>query len=140
MSFISEKKGRVYGSGQFIASDQGLVKKTAMIPATEQCITDENGRYLPAGCIVPSNDANATGITLQDVDMTGVESNLGSVVVAGTVYLDKMVDEPTAESRPALEALGISFAISPSNPDRTLAPLVSAESDSEGGQGGKGGM
>lgn len=88
MSFIGEKElGLVYAPGYFLAHEE-CERKTRQI--AQSGATNVNGRkYVKAGTVYPSNDANAVGIVYEDVDVT--TGNMpGSVVLKGVVYEDRL--------------------------------------------------
>lgn len=88
MSFIAEKKGTGYEPGYFLAHEE-CTRETRQFTQTGATTTEEGGKYVPAGTAYPSNDANAIGITYEDVDVT--YGNMpGSVVTKGEVYEDKL--------------------------------------------------
>lgn len=105
MSFISETKGRI--SAQFLESQIGLVPKTRQMKQIGA--TDVDGeKYVLGGTIYPANDGTAEGIVFEDVCVTSGDMP-GSVVVAGRVYTDRLLQTPTAEAKAAMEAGGIVF-------------------------------
>ena len=61
---------------------------------------------IPAGTIIPSNDAHAIGVLLTDVDLT--ENPNGTVVVHGFVKQSKLPIAPTAAAVTALLSHGVS--------------------------------
>lgn len=88
MSFITEEKGKTYAAGYFLAHEE-CERKTRQVTQA-MAVTAENGaKYVPAGTIYPSNDANAVGIVYEDVDVT--TGNMpASVVLSGVVYEDRL--------------------------------------------------
>ncbi len=86
MSFTqNNNNSRVYAPGWFLADNEDCERKTRQI-AQSGATTAENGtKFVPMGTIYPSNDANATGIVYEDVDVTTGDMP-GSVVLKGTVY------------------------------------------------------
>lgn len=91
MSFIGNgTKGTTYAPGYFLAyGDEDVIRETREI-SQEGAVTVEDGtKYVPMGTAYPSNDANAIGITYEDVDVT--TGNMpGSVVTKGIVYEDRL--------------------------------------------------
>lgn len=56
---------------------------------SELAVKDENGRYIiKAGTPFPSNDANCTGIVLNDLDVTDGDEN-GAVLVRGHINTER---------------------------------------------------
>lgn len=132
MSFNQAKTGIGYAPGWFLADNEHCTRETRQIAANHaQVKTAANGgKYVPMGAIWPSNDANAVGIVYEDVDVT--TGNMpGSVVTAGTVYLDRLPAAPsedetsggttTAGAKSTLEKLGFKFI--------TSAPAVTRPDD-----------
>ena len=92
MSFITHSANSIsYAPGYFLAENENCERKTRQISANdERVVTIENGgKYMPAGSVYPSNDANAVGITYEDVDVSTGDMP-GSVVLRGTVYEDRL--------------------------------------------------
>ena len=88
MSFIQSSKGVTYTPGYFLAHEE-CERKTREFTQDMATTTDEGAKYVPAGTAYPSNDANAIGITYEDVDVT-TGSMPGSVVLKGVVYEDRL--------------------------------------------------
>lgn len=109
MSFNQKSSGVGYAPGWFLA-EEICSRHTREIAADHaQAKTAENGgKYVPMGAIYPANDANATGIVYEDVDVS--TGNMpGSVVTGGVVYLDRLPTVPESAAKTALEGLGIKF-------------------------------
>jgi len=113
MSFIKTPAtvGSAYAPGYFLADNEDCTRLTREISAAHpQVITDERGgKHVPMGAFWPSNDsATVKGIVYEDVDVT--TGNMpGSVVLRGTVYLDRLPAAPESGVQAALEALGFQF-------------------------------
>lgn len=110
MSFIQspELTGKGFNAGHFLVDDENCTRVTAQIAQNHaQVITRADGtKYVPAGAIVPSNDAYAVGILYEDTDVT-TGAMPGSIVTAGVVYKDRL---PAAPESAAVSALaGIIF-------------------------------
>ncbi len=87
MSFIEPvKSGASYAPGYFLANNEDCVRLTKEFAQNSALVQTVNGgKYVPMGTAYPTNDANAVGITYEDVDVTS--GNMpGSVVMSGTVY------------------------------------------------------
>jgi hypothetical protein len=68
-------------------------------------VANEEGRKIvPAGTVYPANDATATGILLNDVDVTHGPQP-GSVVVEGYVIESRLPVAPAAEAKTALKEI-----------------------------------
>lgn len=110
MSFIGDvKQGKTYAPGWFLAHEE-CTRITAEMPASGSLVTTEaNGaKYVKMGSVYPSNDANATGIVYEDVDVsTGAMP--GSLVTSGEVYEDRLAVTINSGAKSALEGLGIKF-------------------------------
>lgn len=91
MSFIkNDNTAKVYAPGYFIVQDDETVtRETREIPATMATTAADGTKYVPMGTIFPSNDAYATGIVYEDVDVSSGDMP-GSVVTKATVYEDKL--------------------------------------------------
>ena len=90
MSFTMDNtNSRVYAPGWFLADNENCERKTRQI-AQLSAITAPNGtKFVPMGTIYPSNDAYATGIVYEDVDVTSGDMP-GSVVTKGVIYEDRL--------------------------------------------------
>lgn len=91
MSFIyPEKQGVIYAPGYFLANNEECTRLTKQFAADSALVVSENGtKHVPMGTAYPTNDANAVGITYEDVDVTS--GNMpGSVVMSGTVYENRL--------------------------------------------------
>lgn len=97
MSFIGSSTGYGFKAGHFLVDDELCVRQSMTIAADNaQAVTRTNGtKYVPAGAVIPANDATAIGVLYEDVDVTKGDA-LGSVVTEGTVYGDKL-PTPIAE-------------------------------------------
>lgn len=108
MSFIgSVEQGKVYAPGYFLAHEE-CERKTREI--AQSGATTVNGRkYVKAGTFYPANSSSTVeGIVYEDVDVT--TGNMpGSVVLSGTVYLDRLPATPATGVQAALEAKGFKF-------------------------------
>ncbi len=112
MSFIGEvQKGQTYAPGWFLAHEE-CVRKTRQI-AQNGAKTVENGaKYVPMGTIYPANDGTAEGIVYEDVDVTTGDMP-GSVVLAGTVYENRLPVTIAEAAKTALVAKGFTFIVAP---------------------------
>lgn len=73
-----------------------------MIKPTDTCVTAVDGRkVVKAGTIVPSNDAKARGVALQDYDVTDGERPVAAVYM-GTVNVSKLPTAPDETAKTAL--------------------------------------
>ena len=89
--FDGPDKGYGWDAGYFLANEEDCLRVSAMIAADHsQVVTRDNGRkVVPAGAVIPSNDAYAVGILYEDIDVTE-GAKMGSVVTEGTVYEDRL--------------------------------------------------
>ena len=110
MSFISspEFSGKGWEAGYFLVDDENCTRVTAQIAANHaQVVTRSDGtKYVPAGAIIPSNDANAVGILYENIDVTS-GAMPGSIVTAGVVYGDRL--PASAQSAAKTAMAGIKF-------------------------------
>lgn len=108
MSFIGKvEQGKAYAAGYFLAHEE--------CERTSATLASDGGKYVRAGTIYPSNDADAIGIVYEDVAVTKGNTP-GSVVLSGVVYLDRLPIAPASGAKTALEAKGFTFI--------TTAPAV----------------
>lgn len=110
MAFIIESKGAAYAPGWFLATEEGVERKTRQIAQDHENVqtTDDGGKYVPGGSVYPSNDGEAEGIVYENVDVTSGDMP-GSVVVRGTVYADRLTQTIAEEAQAALEEAGFVF-------------------------------
>lgn len=99
--FAGPEKGYGFAPGFFIAHDGTEHKETAMVAANHaQAVTRDDGRkVVPAGAVIPANDATAKGILYEDIDVTNGDKP-GSIVTEGTIYGDRLpapLSEDTTE-------------------------------------------
>lgn len=80
----------------FLDSAVGLVTRTAQIPQS-MGVADGNRKIVVAGTVFPANDATATGIVFQDVDVTDGDA-IGSVMVAGRVIDERVTADTEAKN------------------------------------------
>ena len=111
MSFITDgSQGKVYAPGFFLAHEE-CERKTRQINQNHaQIVTGSDGsKHVPAGAFYPANNSSTVvGIVYEDVDVT--TGNMpGSVVLSGTVYLDRLPADPESGVQAALEAKGFKF-------------------------------
>ena len=87
MAYMKVEQG--YTLPNFLESGVGLVQKTEMV--TQAMATQvDNKKLIYAGTVFPSNDANATGIVFETVDMTYDEKRPASVIKAGRIYGNRL--------------------------------------------------
>ena len=106
MAFIGAgTKGATYAPGYFLANnDENVIRETRQIAQSGAVTIEDGSKYVPMGSAYPSNDANAVGITYEDVDVT-VGDMPGSVVTGGAVvYEDRLAI--TGESYDAVTPVG----------------------------------
>lgn len=91
MSFINANaaSGQAYAPGWFLADNEHCDRKTRQMAAASGVSGVNGGKYIPMGSAWPSNDGNAVGLVYEDVDVTAGDMP-GSVVLAGTVYEDRL--------------------------------------------------
>lgn len=97
-----------YERPNFIDSEVGLVFKTREIP--QSLGTEQDGRKIViGGTPFPSNDASATGIVFETIDVTDDIKRPGSVLVAGRIIKSNLPVELNSAAESALKALGFIF-------------------------------
>ena len=101
--FDGPNRGYGWAAGHFLVDDETCIRQNMTIPANHrQRVTRDNGRVVvPAGAVIPANDATAKGILYEDIDVTE-GSKMGSVVTEGTVYGDRL---PAAIAEAAATAM-----------------------------------
>lgn len=89
--FATGANGYGWAAGHFLVDDETCIRKTMTIAQNHaQAVTRENGRkVVPAGAVIPANGATAKGILFEDIDVTD-GAKMGSVVIEGTVYGDRL--------------------------------------------------
>lgn len=108
MSFINKTNGTGFNAGFFLANDENCVRETKTILQSDGVATPMGGKVVKAGMIYPKNDATATGILYEDVDVTSGDMP-GSVVTSGIVHADLLPVTLADEAKTALTALGFKF-------------------------------
>ena len=101
--FDGPSRGYGWNAGHFLVNDETCIRQTMTIAANHaQAVTRDNGRkVVPAGAVIPANDATAKGILFEDIDVTE-GAKPGSVVIEGTVYGGRL---PAALANTAASAL-----------------------------------
>lgn len=96
MSFIGkESKGGTYAPGWFLVNNEDCTRVTRNFKQDGDSDKVEvkegpNGtKYVPMGSLYKDASDNAEGIVYEDVDVTKGDMP-GSVVIAGTVYKDRL--------------------------------------------------
>ena len=90
----------------FLASEVGLITKSVNIPDTGVTADSDGLKIVKAGTVWPANDATATGIIFDDVDVTN-GTHAGSLIVAGRVFGNRLHTTPIAAAITALKANGL---------------------------------
>ena len=108
MAFIgSVEQGKTFNAGYFLAHEE-CTRETREIPQS-LATTVGTTKYVKAGTFFPANSSGTVeGILYEDVDVT-VGAMPGSVVTAGTVYLDRLPASPESGVQSALEGKGFKF-------------------------------
>lgn len=98
----------------FLASEVGLRLVTyTMAQDNGQAVTENGRKIIKAGTVYPANGASAVGIVFQDIDVTNGDA-LGSIMVAGHYYKNKLNGEIASEAATALSAKGLYGETEPS--------------------------
>lgn len=108
MSFIAgPTKGTTFEVGHFLVDDEQCLRLTTTVKADHAQKVTRNGRTIvPAGAIVPANDATAKGILYEDIDVTDGDAP-GSIVTKGTVYGDRLPAEVAEGAATALAGIKV---------------------------------
>jgi len=102
MSFTSSLTGTTFEAGWFVVDDEACLRETTTVDADHAQKVTRNGRTIvPMGAVVPANDATATGILHEDIDVTDGDMP-GSIVTRGVIYGDRL---PAAIESAAASAL-----------------------------------
>lgn len=107
MSFIQSKDNAGYAPGYFLASAE-CERQTIQVAANHAAVvtTEDGGKYVPAGAVIPANGATAKGILYEDVDVsTGAMP--GSIVTKGTIYGDRLPVELDSDAATALTGITV---------------------------------
>lgn len=108
MSFIADKQGAAYAPGWFLAHEE-CERKTRQFEQTNATTAADGSKYIPMGSFYPANDSSTVeGIVYEDVDVTTGDMP-GSVVLKGTVYLDRLAETAGSGVQAALEGKGFTF-------------------------------
>lgn len=109
MSFIGAvEQGKTYAPGWFLAHEE-CERKTRQIAQEGATTVANGGKYVKMGTFYPANASDTVeGIVYEDVDVTTGDMP-GSVVLKGTVYLDRLPVAPATGVQAALEAKGFKF-------------------------------
>lgn len=110
MAYMKVEQG--YTLPNFLESAVGLVQKTEMVTRT-MATQDGSKKLIYGGTVFPANDATATGIVFETVDMTDDEKRPASVIKAGRIYANCLKATLAAEAKTALEATGFVFLDAP---------------------------
>lgn len=114
MSFIqNDNTARSFAPGFFLANDdENCVRLTREIPQTLATTLADGRKIVKAGTFYPANSSSTVeGIVYEDVDVTS-GAMPGSVVLSGTVYLDRLPASAESGVQSALEGKGFTFIAS----------------------------
>lgn len=101
MAFTGKTEGITYAPGYFLANNEDCTRITMNFKANDNSVTTKDGpngsKYVPMGSVYKKDGSTAVGIVYEDVDLSYGEA-AGSVVTAGTVYKDRLLqaDQETA--------------------------------------------
>ncbi len=105
MSYV---KTESFGADQnFLASEVALITQTCLAPAVSG-VQDGAKKLVPAGTILPKNDATAKGVLLETVDVTDGD-HIGAVITSGHLLGSQLPVMPSTEAITALQAHGLYF-------------------------------
>lgn len=108
MAFIGKNDGMGYQPGWFLVNNEDCARVTKTFKDTDgtniKIKTDKNGhKYVPMGSVY-KEESTAVGIVYEDVDLTYGEA-AGSVVIAGTVYKDRLEAEADVAAVTAIHVI-----------------------------------
>ena len=116
----------------FIVSEIGIVPVTQdmtdKVSTLKTTVTDAFGcqkDIIEAGKIYPSNDSSAIGIVYENVEEKEGHY-IGSLLINGTVYSNRLAVTLNSDAKTALEKIGIKFQVAPDTvrPDFGTKELV----------------
>lgn len=111
MSFTASAQGTTFEAGFFLVDDEQCLRETTTVSADHAQKVTRNGRdIVPAGAVMPANDATANGILYEDIDVTDGAAP-GSIVTKGVIYGDRL--PATLEEAAATALTGIIVKTSP---------------------------
>ena len=119
MSFIQNTSGRGYAPGWFLASADCDRESVTVLANHAQVVTLADGtKIVPAGAVIPSNDANAKGLLFEDVEVT--TGNMpGSLVTRGTVYSGRLPAAIASAAATAMNGITVKTEPTVTRPDDT---------------------
>jgi hypothetical protein len=107
MSFIQNATGRGYAPGWFLASADCKRETVEVSASHSQVVTLSDGsKIVPAGAVIPSNDAYAKGILYEDVEVTTGDMP-GSIVTKGVIYEDRLPASLDSDAKTALTGITV---------------------------------
>ena len=92
----------------FLASEVGLIQRSVLVSDSGVSADSEGRKFVKAGTVLPSNDANAKGILFETVEVTN-GSKLGSLIVAGRIHGNRLHTAAASAAQTPLKASGIVF-------------------------------
>lgn len=108
MSWTQETTNIGYKPGYFLADAEHCTRITTTVAANHAAVVTkaDGSKYVPAGAVIPANDATAKGILYEDVDVS--TGNMpGSIVTAGQVYKDRLPVTPASTAITALKNIAL---------------------------------
>lgn len=96
------EKKKIGGQTEFISRPNVFETRTEEIPKSLGVKQEDGRSVVPAGTIFPSNDANAVGFVVNDIDVT-LSAQPGAIIDRGYVYKDRLPVEMTPEAEAALK-------------------------------------
>jgi hypothetical protein len=95
-----------YKPGYFLADAENCIRITTTVAADHAAVVTkaDGSKYVPAGTVVPANNATAIGILYEDVDVS--TGNMpGSVVIFAAVYADRLPAAPSDAAKGAMTGI-----------------------------------
>jgi len=100
----------------FLASSKFVSFQQLVDSTNAATVTDELGRkVIPAGSVLPANDATAKGISTDEVDVTDGAQLVG-VIVDGWLYAKRLPVMPSADAMTAMASVRFKDVDGTSNP------------------------
>lgn len=96
-------KTEVCTSKEILANDH-YVAIPFMVSAADVKANEYGKKIVPAGTILPANDATAKGVLLHDVDVTDGDRS-DTIVVHGFIKTPKLPEAPADEAIPVLKLI-----------------------------------
>lgn len=137
-NFAVSSTGHPWAAGHFLIEDETCVRESAMIPSNHaQAVTRGERVVVPAGAVIPANDATARGILYEDTDVTNGAAE-GSIVTKGVIDSSKLPAAIANAAKTALVGIIEVNETAPVRPDYFSKTFVNLSvTSTEGASSGK---